>query len=236
MDRMAVETNRLTGYHTKQDLVYLTIKEAIVNGSLPPGERLVIRDLAARLQVSETPVRVALARLTAEGLAEHASHLGAVVSPIRVDDLKDVHAIIGALQGMAAERAAERITPPKAAYLEAILAELERLPTAAAYLEFSSLNRRFHGAIAEISGYIAMPTLLDQLFEKLDRSRILWSLPAHRELAREEHREILRAVLDGAASEARLLMERHWRRSGDDFAAQVTDRQLTQPSLAVASE
>ncbi len=103
-----MQSARIAGYRTKQDLVYLTLKEFILSSVLRPGERLVIRDLAAKLGVSETPIRAAITRLSSEGLVEQASHFGAVVGSVSDEDIFEIHLLVGAIQGLAAARAAAR--------------------------------------------------------------------------------------------------------------------------------
>lgn len=212
---------KIATYRTKQDLVFSTLRDLILSGSLLPGERLAIRDVAAKLRVSEMPVRVALTRLASQGLVDHVSHVGASVSPICYEDLKDVHAVIAALQGMAAERATTMIGPADIARLGAVLDELDSLPPDAGVMAFSALNLKFHRAVSELSGIIAISDLLDQLYEKVDRARMLWMAPAHREKAKHEHREVLAAMAEGQAGEVRLLMEHHWVRAGRDFSTEI---------------
>ena len=67
---------------TKQQYVYATLRDAIILCELRPGERLVIDDLARRLDISIIPVREALRQLEAEGLVLNVAHVGATVAPI----------------------------------------------------------------------------------------------------------------------------------------------------------
>lgn len=213
-----MEPDRISGYRTKQQLAYTTLKDAILSCTLPPGTRLAIRDTAAKLGVSETPVRGALTQLAAEGLVDVITHAGAVVAPIPSEDIEDLSAVIGALQGLAAERATARLTAGDLARLRDLLDDLDKVPETGSYVELSGLNRQFHLAIAEMSGSTVMAGLLGQLFERYDRARISWTLvPGHRERARSEHREILRALENRLSLEARALVERHFLRAGQEF-------------------
>lgn len=208
-------------YRTKQDIAYLTIKDWILHGTLAPGERVTIREVAAKIGISETPVRAALTRLEAEGLLDHTSHVSATVTPVRLEDIADAQRVIGVLQGISAERAATRASTEEIAGLEAILAELEALTEDASTVEFAVLNFKFHRAITQISGYSLIEAFQDQLFEKVGRARMLWAVPAHREKARQEHRDVFTAIQRRQPGEARVLMERHWARSQEDFVAQM---------------
>ena len=72
-------------HRTKQEFVYRTLREAILRCELQPGERLVIDDLARRLNVSIIPVREALQLLQAESLVQVVPHVGTSVTPVSRD-------------------------------------------------------------------------------------------------------------------------------------------------------
>ena len=86
---------------SKSEFVYETIKEAIISGQLKPGARLVLADLAQKLNVSTQPVREALMRLDTEGYVQWTLNVGAVVADMSVDDLKDDIPILRELEGLA---------------------------------------------------------------------------------------------------------------------------------------
>ena len=69
------------------------LQDWILDGSLPPGQRLPVRDVARGLGISTMPVREALVRLEAAGLVSQQKHRGAVVSRLSVDDLKDFYGL-----------------------------------------------------------------------------------------------------------------------------------------------
>src|SRR5438270_6286683 len=91
------------------DGVYERLRELIVTGRVAPGTRLVETEFARRLLVSRTPVREAMRRLTQEGLANvvaSGKRTQIAVAPVTRDDLCDLFAIIGALEGLAGRGAA----------------------------------------------------------------------------------------------------------------------------------
>lgn len=221
-------------YRTKQDFAYLAIKDWIVYGTLAPGERITIRDAAERLGISETPVRAALTRLESEGLVEHRSHIGATVSPVRLQDIEEAQLIVSLLQGVVAEQAALRATQKEVAEMRAILDDLDALSGTASAMDFSAQNFRFHRAITDVSGYSLIGTLQDQLFDRMDRARMIWMVESHREKARGEHRDVLDAIERKDAAAARAAMERHWIRAGKDFTAQMAE--LRERAEAESSE
>ncbi|AHK34326.1 transcriptional regulator [Rhodococcus opacus PD630] len=92
------------------DQVYATIHEAIMNGELPTGSRLRIRDLADQVGTSVMPVREAIRRLEEAGLAERVPHRGAVVKGLTLAELVHVYDVRLLLEVEAARLGAERIS------------------------------------------------------------------------------------------------------------------------------
>src|SRR5687768_18051530 len=76
-------------HRTKQAFVYRTLHDAISTCEIKPGERLVIDDLARRLQVSAIPVREAIQMLQAEGLVVSVPHTGVSVAPVTLESIQD---------------------------------------------------------------------------------------------------------------------------------------------------
>jgi DNA-binding GntR family transcriptional regulator len=101
-------------HRTKQEFVYRTIRGAILRCDMRPGERLVIEDLAQRLDVSTIPVREALQLLQSEGLVQNIPHVGATVSPISRESIDEVFTVMEGLEIVATRGAAERMTPEDA--------------------------------------------------------------------------------------------------------------------------
>jgi DNA-binding GntR family transcriptional regulator len=99
----------------------LRLRELILSGALPPGERLSEPSVAERLGASRTPVRAALARLAEEGLVEAIPSGGFAVKAFTEKEIRDAIELRGALEGLAARFAAERGAPPAA------LAEMRKL-------------------------------------------------------------------------------------------------------------
>ena len=92
------------------DQVYAVLHEAIVNGDLPAGSRLRIREIAAQVGTSVMPVREAIRRLEEAGLAEREPHKGAVVKGLTLEELVHVYDVRRLLEAEAAELGTERIT------------------------------------------------------------------------------------------------------------------------------
>ncbi|HKU11226.1 GntR family transcriptional regulator [Sinomonas sp.] len=92
------------------DQVYETIHEAILNGDLPAGSRLTVRELAEQVGTSPMPVREAIRRLEEAGMVERQPHRGAVVKSLTLEELLHVYDIRRLLEVEAARLGAQRIT------------------------------------------------------------------------------------------------------------------------------
>ena len=97
-------------YLPLRDVVFNTLRQAILRGELKPGERLMEIQLAQRLGVSRTPVREAIRKLELEGLVLMIPRKGAEVAEITIKDLEDVLQVRAALEELAVRDACEKIT------------------------------------------------------------------------------------------------------------------------------
>jgi DNA-binding GntR family transcriptional regulator len=184
-------------YRTKQELVYQTLRSAIMRCDLRPGQRLVIDELARRLEVSAIPVREALHLLQSEGLVTSVPHVGATVSPISRESIDEVFAVLEGLEIVATRSATLRLTSADAASLEGINVAMDEAWREGRNEEWADLNSRFHLAISRLS---AMPMLQEMTERVLDHwgrvRRFYFSgvLVRRIEQAQEEHRALLRAM------------------------------------------
>ena len=184
-------------YRTKQEFVYETLREAIVNCALAPDERLVIDDLARRLEVSSIPVREALQLLQSEGLVVTVPHVGATVAPLSHESIAEVFTVMEGLETVATRVAAERATPKDLDALGELVTAMDAALAAGVHDEWARLNTRFHTGISALTG---MPMLIDMMERALDRwdrvRRFFFTgVLVHRaEQAQREHHSLLEAM------------------------------------------
>ena len=105
-------------YLPLRDVVFNTLRKAILKGELKPGERLMEIALAERLGVSRTPVREAMRKLELEGLVSIIPNKGAYVTGITRQDVEDIYAIRSLLEGLCARWATAYITEKQLVYPE----------------------------------------------------------------------------------------------------------------------
>jgi DNA-binding GntR family transcriptional regulator len=193
---------------------YDCIKESIINMAVSPGQKLHAQELAARLNVSRTPIREALGRLEQEGLVRRDSGWGYVVRPMSLKEIVDLFALREALEPLAATEAAARITKEEIRALKAILDQSSAALQKHDNVTFRVLSRRFHMTIAGI----AQNELLHQTLARMnDRTRLVatMQLEIRRGRGREilaENRSILRALERGTAAALRTAILAHVRR------------------------
>lgn len=191
-------------------MVYNAIKEAIISGQLKPGARLVMAHLAEKLHVSTQPVREALKSLDAEGYVKWTVNVGAVVSDISVEDIKEDIPILRELEGLATREAVRRMTPAILEELDSMLATMHLYVQENKPLDYGLLNKKFHRVIHVASGNNHLVKILDDLWARRDRLRAVFLLSPTRALqSLEEHEAIVCAVKAGDAETAGRLVEEH---------------------------
>jgi DNA-binding GntR family transcriptional regulator len=178
-------------FATKAEAVYTELRRRILGGILAPGSQLNQDALAPELGVSVTPVREAVRRLEADGLLEFEAHKTVVVAPLSREELRSIYDVRLQLDPHAAALAT-------AAAGEDVLDEIELLahtPMHGDALEQLAFNRRFHRVIYAECGNAILIDILDRLWERTDRYRIVL---LRRDLdalaAGQEHIEIAEAM------------------------------------------
>lgn len=193
------------------------LREMIMSGALVEGSPLRQDDLAARLGVSRTPLREAIARLEAEGLLRNDPHRGAVVIKPSVQELREVYEIREALEVLAGTLAARNVTREAVGTLHGILDEID---AARSSDEWAHLNTRFH---MEMYALARRPQLQELIGQMRNRSelyvRLLVAKPGRSDKAQHEHREILSALEQGRADEVAAAIRRHLRSTVESLAS-----------------
>lgn len=187
------------------------LREEIITGQLPPGTPLSVPGLAARLEVSRSPVREAVQQLAVEGVAEYRPRAGARVAALDRGTLEQVFEVRQLLDGLAAWQATSRMTLEDIAGLREMLDRQEaNLGTEPDSLRDANLDLDFHTAIREASGN---RPLCDALV-KLDIQGYLyrsdaWRRDINRHKAFREHCDIVDALEAGDAHGAERAAKSH---------------------------
>jgi DNA-binding GntR family transcriptional regulator len=201
-----------------KDAVADLLRQRIFSGELRADERIDQDQLAADLGVSKLPVREALIALEAEGLVTNQPHRGSFVAPLSRDDVRDHYAIIAFLAGIAARRAAERLTDEQCDGLERCLRALDGETDPARQ---SQLNYVFHRAINLVGGSRRVRSVL-RLLTNTNPNRFYEFAGGWANVARDEHWDIMRALRARDAEAAERAMQEHIV-SGGDFGLRTME-------------
>ncbi len=211
------------------DAVYHALKDAILNAVLRPGERLDAADLAAKLDVSLTPVRQAVHLLAAEGLVEVRPRSGTFVAGVSPSDVRETFDVRCALECLAAELAVDRITREQLRRMRELLKRMARpVRSRADQREHESCNSEFHLLLIEAGGNRRLRELYESLHAHIQIARIhaadeQWPVRLAQEA--REHRAILSAL--EARDLPRLIeaLRRHISRARDSLLTAIESRQ-----------
>ena len=204
------ETNVLS---SKSDVAYAELRRRILSGDLAPGSRLAQYELAASLNMSITPLREAIRKLSSEKLVDLDTHRNVCVARIGATEARELFEVRLLLDPPAVELAAARRTDDDIAAMEAAMQRL--LPvTRTGARRRSSLTAQLHRAIYRASHNDVLIRLLDDLWDKSDRYRRLGLAGrAHDDEARtrdfDEHRLLVDLVVDGEGAKAALFTHVH---------------------------
>lgn len=146
---------------SRVDEVYEKIRQGILDGSYLPSQHLVETHLAETYGVGRHIVRLALERLSAEGLVTIGPNRGAMVAQLTLEDALDILLVREVLEGAAARLAAERVTAQDLKVLEGCLATMREAIDKGELDRYSQTNAQFHAAIYNASGSKKIPKLLN---------------------------------------------------------------------------
>ena len=181
---------------TKQEFVYQTLRAAIMRCEIAPGERLVIDDLARRLEVSIIPVREALQLLQSEGLIANIPHVGATVAPVTRESILDVFTLLEGLGTVATRLVAERGNPVELDMLAELVGQMDEAVASGALEHWAELNTRFHLEIGAMPGLRMLHETTARVLDTWHRVRRFYFqgvLQQRVAQARQEHRDMLAA-------------------------------------------
>ena len=206
-------------YRTMTEIATDAIKEAILNGELTPGKRLIPAHLEKELNLGRVSIREALRELSGSGLVVSVPNKGAVVAPpIDMAEMQEIFEIRYSLEGKATELAAKNINESWIKRLERLnrdLAGYENNPR-----EYFLLNSKFHLDFYKASGRNFLCHIIGQIFDRVLVMRSInpirsESIPKYV----ESHARMLEAARARDGLLARRIMVEHLREGYDSFVA-----------------
>lgn len=191
-------------HQTLREKILETIRDAILKGTLKPGEKVAEPELAERFGISRTPIREAFRQLESEGYLTVIPRKGAVVAALSEKDVQEFYAIKSILEGYAAELAAERLSGKEIERLVTINERLRKLEKEGDVKAFFRVHNEFHELFLKASGNSKLYELIQQLGLKFNRLRMAsLSVEGRMAISVAEHDRLLEAFRkqDGGMAE-----------------------------------
>ena len=180
-----------------RDVVFNTLRQAILTGELKPGERLMEIHLANRLGVSRTPIREAIRKLELEGLVTMIPRRGAEVAQITEKSMNDVLEVRRAMDALCVELACDRISQEELGNLKKACENFEQAVKSRDVKKVAQADVALHDIILQATGNQRLIQLVNNLSEQMYRYRFEYikDTTQHERLI-EEHRIIYESIVN----------------------------------------
>lgn len=165
---------KLDNYKPLREIVFESLRGAIISGTLKPGERLMEVQIAEKLGVSRTPIREAIRKLELEGLVVMMPRRGAYVADLSLKDITDVLEIRASLEGLASGLAALRITDEEIEELEMTAVHFNQAIEEEDFDKIVQLDIDFHDRIFKAARNEKLLQINNSLREQVQRFRIMY--------------------------------------------------------------
>lgn len=212
----AVAKDMPGAYNTVEGMTEDFIRQAILRGVFPPGERLPQDQIAAALGVSRMPVRASLRQLESEGLLAIRPHRGAIVASLRKEEIAELYEMRIVLEGYLVERAIANLTDADLARLEAITLELEGSSDLAARLD---ARKRFYRELYALAARPRAAALVEQLRISVGRYLLLQRVDE----TPSGHFGLLPYLRERDGGAAKAWLEAHLQKVSDELQHLVTE-------------
>lgn len=173
---MKLRDKVISKHKTKGEAIYDYLKEQIMNGTLKPGDRIVLSRIAEETGTSEIPVREAIKRLETERLVQGVPHVGVKVAEISVSKIMDIYTIRASLEGLAAGMAVDVITKNDLLVLDNLLSSMEKAFREGVINEFAKHDKEFHLYLYQTQPNKRLLQLIVGLWDESQRARSVFNL------------------------------------------------------------
>ena len=197
-------------YMPLRDVVFHTLRRAIMQGDLKPGERLMEIKLANRLGVSRTPIREAIRMLELEGLVTMVPRKGAQVAEITEKDLKEVLEVRIGQEELAVKFVCQRIDERQLQELKEAARNFETAVRSEDLTKLAEADVNFHDLIYKATGNERLVQLLNNIREQMYRYRVEYLKEEEvRSSLVEEHNLLWQALKDRDEKRASQITQEH---------------------------
>ena len=222
MDGLKVNENE---YLPLRDVVFNTLRRAILRGELVPGQRLMEIRLADQMGVSRTPVREAIRKLELGGLVVMVPRKGAEVAHISGKNLRDVLEVRRALEELAGELACERMTAEDFKKLEQANHKFASVLDSDDITVLGQADEEFHGLIYQATDNDRLVQMVNHLREQMYRYRIEHlKNKSQRTILLQEHQDIMRALAARDVEAVRRAIRAHINKQEAQIAKMIKEQ------------
>ncbi len=221
------DSMKINEYLPLRDIVFQTLRKAILRGELEPGTRLMETQLGEKLGVSRTPIREAIRKLELEGLVVMVPRKGAQVAQFTEKDIQDVLEVRGALEALAAKLACKKMDDRAFLKLQLAITEYAYAVRENDIETMVQKDVEFHETIFNATDNDKLIQLFNNVREQVNRYRITYLKNAEDNKAvHEEHLEILEALKAKDEIRASKIAAKHIQTQCDSIMAFIKSRSL----------
>lgn len=198
------------------------LRQMLVEGRIAPGAKLNERELCEVLDVSRTPLREAIKMLAAEGLVELVPNRGAVALKLSEDDVRHTFEVMGGLEALSGELAAQRITDAELAEIRAMHFEMLAAYTRRDLSNYYRLNAQIHRAINEAAKNPVLAATYERVNARLQALRFRSNQDEEKwKSAMKEHEQMVDALARHDAAAMRAVLASHLKNKLDVVLEQL---------------
>lgn len=197
-------------YLPLRDVVFNTLRQAILRGEMEPGERLMEIQLAQKLGVSRTPIREAIRKLELEGLVIMIPRKGAEVAHITEKDMRDVLEVRSTLEELVVQLAIKNVTEEKLDELRAANRVFESAVVSKDVVNIVEADVKFHDILYSMTNNPRLIQIINNLREQMYRYRLEYVKDARtHSILISEHNDIIKQIKEKNVDVARKVIHQH---------------------------
>lgn len=212
---------------------YLHIKESLLKSGVYVGQKIYHQELGQKLGISNTPLREALFRLSAEGLLEHQNYKGFSVPAITLEEAQEIYEAREIIEPYLIEKACKQTTGAKINTFYKIIEAYKQLMSEPYHRRRILTDKKFHIKIAKLAGNKTLIRMLNQMYDKLIFKSPIEQISQKRgKEAIKEHTEILKTLESRDGKKASRIMRKHIRAQRDYVIRNIVAKQNNSPMLS----
>ena len=210
--------------------VYRELKAMIVDRKLKPGEKILQEKISREFGVSRTPLMCALKKLEQEKLVQAIPRRGFYVRRFTKEEVLEAFELREILEGLAARRAAEAITPVLAEKLRGFFKDADVSDSGQGVKRYADEDRRFHHFLIEMGGFDLLNDILENynIITVSYRIDVMEGLVRHPRETLPEHRALIEAIASGKPDQAERIARQHFARSRQQLLREMEQEKIRQ--------